>query len=88
MCKLGYLITKNKLFKMMCEEPNIQINDLEKIKIPTIILAGEKDVIKLKHTKLIANKIKNSKLEIIKNENHGSYIIHTDKIFNIIKKYI
>ena len=88
MCKLGYLITKNKLFKMMCEEPNIQINDLEKIKIPTIILAGEKDVIKRKHTKLIANKIKNSKLEIIKNENHGSYIIHTDKIFNIIKKYI
>ena len=65
---------------------NMQIHP--RIKIPTIILAGEKDVIKRKHTKLIANKIKNSKLEIIKNENHGSYIIHTDKIFNIIKKYI
>lgn len=87
-CKLAYLIKKNKLFKMMCEEPNIQIKDLEKIKIPTIVLAGEKDIIKMKHTKLIANTIPNSKLEIIKNEDHGSYIINTDKIYNIIKKYI
>ena len=55
---------------------------------PTIVLAGEKDIIKMKHTKLIANTIPNSKLEIIKNEDHGSYIINTDKIYNIIKKYI
>ena len=36
----------------------------------------------------IANNIKNSTLEIIKGEKHGSYIIHSDKIYKIIKKYL
>lgn len=87
-CKIGYLITKNKLFKIMKEEPNIKNSELKKIKIPTIVLAGEKDIIKMQHTKLIADTIPNSKLEIIKNEDHGSYIINTDKIYDIIKKYL
>ena len=73
---------------MMLKEPNISIEDLQKIIIPVHILAGENDVIKLEHTELIANNIQNSTLEIIKNENHGSYIIHSDKLYVIIKKYI
>lgn len=52
--------------KNMLNEPNISIEDLQKITIPVHVLAGEKDVIKLEHTKLIANNIKNSTLEIIK----------------------
>ena len=86
--KLVYFITRNKLFRMAIKEPNIGVEDLRKIKIPTYVLAGKKDAIKEEHTKLIANNIPNSKLEIIPNENHGSYIIHSDKIYEIIKKYI
>lgn len=66
---------------MILDEPNIPIGDLKKIAIPVHVLAGEKDIIKLEHTKLIANNIKNSTLEIIKKENHGSYIIHSDKLY-------
>ncbi len=86
--KLFYFFTRSKYIKMMLDEPNITIEDLKKITIPVHVLAGEKDIIKLEHTKLIANNIKNSTLEIIKNENHGSYIIHSDKLYEIIKKYI
>ena len=86
--KLFYFFTKSKYIKMMLDEPNIPIEDLQKITIPVHVLAGEKDAIKLEHTKLIANNIKNSTLEIIKNENHGSYVIHSDKLYEIIKKYI
>ena len=85
--KLFYFFTRSKYMKMMLDEPNITIEDLKKITIPVHVLAGEKDIIKLEHTKLIANNIKNSTLEIIKNENHGSYIIHSDKLYEIIKKY-
>ena len=73
---------------MMLDEPNIQLEDLQKITIPVHVLAGEKDVIKLEHTKLIADNIKNSTIEIIPKENHGSYIIHSDKLYEIMKKYI
>lgn len=86
--KIGYFITRNKLFKMMIKEPNISRKDLEKIEIPTYVLAGEKDVIMEEHTRLIAENIKNSKLKIIPKENHSSYVVHSEKIYDIIKKYI
>lgn len=86
--KLFYFFTRSKYIKMMLNEPNIPIEDLQKITIPVHVLAGEKDVIKLEHTKLIANNIPSSTLEIIKNENHSSYIVHSDKLYEIIKKYI
>ena len=86
--KIVYFITRNKLIRMMVKEPNISIKDLEKINIPTYVLAGQKDVIKEEHTRLIAENIKNSTLEIVPKENHSSYIVHSEKIYNIIKKYI
>lgn len=86
--KIIYFFTRNKLFKMMIKEPNIKIEDLKKIKTPTVVLAGEKDVILSEHTKLIADNINGSTLEIIPNENHGSYIINSNKLYDIIKKYI
>ena len=86
--KIIYFVTKNKLFRMMVKEPNISIEELNKIKVPTIVIAGQKDVIKREHTEMIAKNIPNSILDIIPNENHGSYIIHSEKLINILKKYI
>lgn len=86
--KTVYFFTRSKLFRMMIKEPDIDIKDLEKITVPTHILAGEKDIVKEAHTRQIAENIKNSTLEIIPKENHGSYIVHSEKIYNIIKKYI
>ena len=86
--KIVYFFTRSKYIKMMLDEPNIPVENLKKITIPVHVLAGEKDVIKLDHTKLIADNIENSTLEIIKNENHGSYIVHSNKLYEIIKKYI
>lgn len=86
--RFAYFITRNKLVKMMVKEPDIEPYELRKIKIPTYVLAGQRDIIKQSHTKLIADNIPQSTLEIIQNENHSSYIIHSDKIYRIIKKYI
>ena len=88
LAKIVYFFTRNKILKMMIQEPNITIQDLGKIEIPTYVLAGEKDIIKEEHTRLIADNIKNSTLEIVPKENHSSYIVHSEKIYNIIKKYI
>ena len=80
--------TGNKLYKMMAKEPDIKNEELEKIKVPTVVLAGERDVIKEKHTRIIASSIPDSKLEIIKGETHGSYIVHSEKLYRILQKYI
>lgn len=86
--RITYFLTRNNLFKMMADEPNIQPEQLKNIIIPTVVLAGEKDIVSYEHTKLIADNIKNSVLEIIPKENHGSYIIHNEKLYDIIEKYL
>lgn len=86
--KIMYFFTRNKLIKMMIDEPNITIDQLKNIIIPVHVIAGEKDVVRLEHTKLIANSINNSTLEIVQGESHGSYIVHNEKIYEVIKKYL
>lgn len=86
--KLGFFFTRNKKFKMILKEPNIKIEELQKISIPTVILVGEKDIVKKEHTKLINQSIKNSTLEIISKENHGSYIVNSHKLTKILQKYL
>ena len=86
--RIGYTITRNKIFKMILEEPNIKPEELKRIKIPVILLVGSKDIVKNEHTIFIKDNIENSKLEIITKATHGSYIVNNDKIYYIIKKYI
>lgn len=86
--KVRYWFTKNPRVKMMLCEPNISLQDLQRIKIPVHILVGEKDFVKRGHTTLIANHIPFSTVEVISGESHGSYIIHSEKIYEIIRKYL
>lgn len=76
--ELGYKITKmfsNKsedakrnmeLLGLMVNEPNIKIEEIHSIKLPTLVIAGENDIIKESHTREIADNIPNAKLSIIK----------------------
>jgi pimeloyl-ACP methyl ester carboxylesterase len=82
--RIIYWVTRDPNFKMMLEEPNISDKILQKIKIPTIVLAGSKDMIKKEHTEYIACNIPNSSLSILDGESHGSYIVHSDKIAKLI----
>lgn len=86
--RLGYLFTRNRLFEMMYKEPDISLEQLSKITVPTHIIVGEKDIVLEKHTEMLADNINGATLEIVKGESHGSYINHSDKIYKILKKYI
>lgn len=86
--KLNYFITRNKLTKMMLEEPDIPISALKKITRPVLVLAGEWDLIKEEHTRMIAKNIPESQLIILKHRGHGDYIVHNSFIAETIKKFI
>lgn len=82
--KSAYKKTKNPLLKLMLEEPAITREDLNKITVRATILAGENDMIKESETREIAEGIKLAELNILKGEDHGSYICDSDKL----SKYI
>lgn len=78
----------NPFSTMMLNEPDIQPVDLHKIKIPTLVLAGEKDLIKKKVTKKIAENIEHATLVIVPGEGHGSYIEHSDKLYPLLYSFL
>ena len=62
--------TQQRLLTLMLDEPHITDAELENIKVPVLVIAGEKDVVKVEHTKHIADRIKNAQLLIIKSATH------------------
>ena len=72
--ELGYRITKlfaqrspeanrhKELLGLMVNDPNILPEELGAIRIPTLVIAGTRDMIKENHTKLIAESIPRSTL--------------------------
>ena len=83
-----YFFTRSAKLKLMINEPNITKNELSKIEIPTLVLAGEKDVIKEKDTRFIADNIKDATLNILPKEDHFSYVTNSPKLYDIIKNFI
>lgn len=61
---------KMKVTGMMLEEPNIDPKALETIKAPTLILAGDHDLIRDEHTVEIYHHVPNSQLAIFPNATH------------------
>ena len=82
--KAAHAITKDPKMKLMMNEPNITSEELAQIKVPTVVMAGEKDLIPGKETAKIAMSIPGAKMRIIPGEGHGSYIVHKSRIADII----
>lgn len=56
---------KTELMGLMVNEPNIKVEELHSIQVPTLVIAGKNDMIKEKHTREIADNIPNAELSII-----------------------
>lgn len=63
--KSEYAKKNMELLGLMVNEPNIKIEELHSIQIPTLVIAGKNDMIKEQHTREIANNIPNAELSII-----------------------
>jgi len=54
-----------ELLGLMVNDPNVRAEDLSKIQVPALVIAGNKDMIKETHTHLIAQSIPGARLAII-----------------------
>jgi pimeloyl-ACP methyl ester carboxylesterase len=61
---------ERKVTGMMLAEPHIEPKALEAIKAPTLVLAGDHDLIRLEHIVEIYNHLPNSQLAILPNATH------------------
>lgn len=78
---------RSELLYLMAKQPNIQPERLSSIKCPVLVIAGTQDVIKEKHTKLIAASLPDSSLCFLKG---GHSIAKTNSVeFNsTVEKFL
>lgn len=60
-----------EMLGLMVNDPNILPCELQKIHVKTLVICGDRDMIKDEHTKLIAKNIKNSTLSVL----HGDHFV-------------
>ena len=82
--KLIYFFGRSPMFKLMLTEPDIKEEELGNITVPVYLTGGSKDMIRQKHMQWIADCIPGAKLKILDGEKHGSYIIHSQRIAELI----
>ncbi len=70
-----------KLWSMMTKEPNISLEQLKKVKCPTLVIGGDHDALLPAHTLQIASAITQSYLWIVPNSGHAP-LVRYSKLFN------
>ncbi len=68
-----------KLFLLDWQQPHITLQALQSIQCPSLIIAGDHDLISETHTKIIAKNIPKSKLWIVPNSGHATLKEHKDE---------
>ena len=68
-----------KLTRMMVEEPQISLSEINKIKCPALVIGGDHDVIKEEHTMLIYKNIPKAYLWILPNSGHKTLMSYKDE---------
>ena len=59
---------KSEMLGLMVNDPNIPVTELSKITVPTLVIAGTNDMIKEKHTRMIQEHMKDSKLKLLEGD--------------------
>lgn len=85
--KFAKLFMRSKM-QMLLTQPDISAKQLHSITVPTVVLAGSKDMIKEEATRFIAGNIPGSTLNILQGEGHTSYAVRSKKLYPLLMQYI
>ncbi len=72
---------KVELLELMVKQPDIPINELKEVRVPTLVIVGEDDMIKKSHSRKIYKKLPAAKFVVIP----GNHFIANEKydLFNL-----
>lgn len=76
-----------KLTKLLLEQPNIPLKDVQKIKVPALIIGGDHDVIKEEHTVEIYKQLVQGFLWILPNSGHSTPIVYTEEFNKVVDEF-
>jgi len=76
-----------EMLGLMVNDPNVKPEELSRIQCPTLVVAGDKDMIKDQHTRLIAQSIPGAELSIILG-NHFVANQHPEAFNEVVLRFL
>jgi len=73
---------------LILDQPEITKADLQQITVPTLVLAGSRDLVKDGHTREMAACITDHSLFVLKGETHTSYIKNSSKLCTVMLPFL
>lgn len=77
-----------KLMNLLLKQPNINPTELAKITVPTLILAGDHDLIRTEHTVEIFNALPKGELGIFPNSTHAAPYNNADLFNATVERFL
>lgn len=77
-----------KYFRLLVEQPHIGLAQLRRIAAPTLVVGGDHDVIRTRHTLLIAENIPKSYLWILPNSGHSTLIAYAEEFNQKVLQFL
>lgn len=77
-----------QLKRLWRTEPRLKRDDLKAITAPTLVIAGENDIIDLPHSGELAQSLANGRLEIILGAGHAAPVTHADQVNALIAGFL
>jgi len=78
----------SKLQQLFLSEPNLTTEDLAAIKAPTLVLAADRDLMRIEHTVELHQAIKGSQLCVIPGANHGLVFDRADEVCAAVLRFL
>lgn len=85
---LPRVLAHQELIRLLLDQPGITPTDLERIASPTLVLAGSRDIIRLRHTQLIAALIPGARLHIVPGARHTAMRDLPDVVTPIVEAFL
>jgi pimeloyl-ACP methyl ester carboxylesterase len=86
--KKTYEETKSPLFRLMLEQPDIELADVKNVTTPTLVIGAEHDVFKPEMFADLTEALPNAELIIMNGHEHTSYIVDQDILYPDLVKFL
>lgn len=86
--KETYAKTKDPLFEMMLQQPNIELCEVSSVIVPTMLIAGENDIFKPELYQSLKTVLPKATLKIVAGHDHDSYIKDQDLLYDDLVTFL
>ena len=82
-----YLVTRDAKLRLMLTQKEIPLDQLHRIQVPTLVVAGGRDLVRQRHTRLLARALPKGRLCLLPGETHASYVKHGERLYRAITPF-